>query len=261
MDNSSFSYFRNLIYINSGIFLNDKNKQLLKNRLQRRLRHYRINHFSQYQEILEADRSGQELVELINVVSTNTTHFFRENQHFDFLESEFRSSKFEEEICIWSAASSTGEEAISILMTFFNVFNNSVQKKLKILATDIDTDTLWQAESGIYNQTSMKKIPSHLKRKYFDEVAQGSRLKSNFKKLIHYKYLNLNQPFPFSQTFDFILCRKVMIYFDKATQKVLANRFYDQLKPGGYLLIGHSEALTSLNTKLTYVKPSIYRRD
>jgi chemotaxis protein methyltransferase CheR len=203
---------------------------------------------------------------MIDSISTNLTFFFREEAHFArlthiihaFLDKPERSRG---EYRIWSAGCSTGEEPYSLAMTFLEAVKNH-PLRAGILATDISTKVLNTAQAGVYTDDKTKGVPPPVLKKYFQRGTGKSagyvRVKNELKQMITFKRFNLMDQFPFNNEFDIIFCRNVMIYFDKKTQNVLVNKFYDALRGGGYFFVGHSESLTGLKHKFGYVEPSVY---
>jgi chemotaxis protein methyltransferase CheR len=206
----------------------------------------------------------------LDSISTNFTFFFREQKHFDYLKSEYLPELMEKKrengrrLRFWSAGCSSGEEAYSIAMTVLEVIDRPMLWDISILATDISTKVLKTAGTGIFHKERVHSLPSGLIKKYF---LKGDRnwedyvkIKDHVRQLVHFKRLNLMEPFHFKGFFDCIFCRNVMIYFDKKTQSDLVNRFYDCLEKTGVLLIGHSESLTGMNHPFHYLRPAIYKK-
>ncbi|MDH3382399.1 MAG: hypothetical protein OEL54_06805, partial [Flavobacteriaceae bacterium] len=167
-------------------------------------------------------------------------------------------------IRFWSAASSSGEEAYTWAITILENFGVKHHQDIKILATDISTKVLGEAESGVYSEDTVRPIPKSLLKKYFfkghNEWDGFYLVKDELKQMVHFKRLNLMEKFPLTVLFDVIFCRNVMIYFDKQTREHLVNRLTQQLNPGGFLIIGNAESLSGLKTNLNYVQPAIYQR-
>ncbi len=265
-----FRRLREFIHAHSGIALSGHKRALVCSRLAKRLRHYNLQHYSDYYRLLtENDPDGLELVAMINSITTNKTDFFREPHHFRFLAEEvfpaYRNNPNRQRpLRLWSAAASTGEEAYSLAMTALEAMPSFNERDIRILATDIDTDVLLHAENGIYTHEQAKHIPEKLLRRYFlngQGTHEGEILaKPVLKSLIRFRRLNLqDDPWPMQASFDVILCRNVLIYFDKPTQLKLFRRMAGMLKKDGYLMLGHSEAIYGL---VDYFKPvghSIYQ--
>lgn len=269
MDIKIFSEFRDFIYLKSGIHLTELKIPLLKARVSKRLRALEMDSYSEYLNYLKNDKSGQEIVDFLNVISTNTTHFYRESVHFDVLRKFIRKTLFDEgkrKLRIWSAASSSGEEPYSIAITVDDVMNDlgcAGKVDFKLLATDISTKVLEKALAGVYLKENMKELPDSLMKKYFTEYLQNKEavclVNDEIKQLISFRRLNLSQtPFPMKGPMDVIFCRNVMIYFDNEVRQKLIDEAYRLLKPGGLLMIGHSESLSALKTKFKILHPAVY---
>ncbi|MDH4184207.1 MAG: protein-glutamate O-methyltransferase CheR [Nitrospinota bacterium] len=267
INDREFESFRELIYRESGIKLRENKKDLLRQRLNKRIRALGLSSFGEYFRIVEEDRSRKELTEMIDAVSTNVTSFFREIKHFEFLankaipETLARKKNGPFEFRIWSAACSSGEEPYSILFTLLEHEEFGPKWKVKMLATDISTKVLQKAMKGAYPQNKMEGMPDGLLKKYFDLEEGYYIVKPKLREMVNFRWFNLIATrFPFKHKFDVIFCRNVMIYFDKPTREELVRKFTDALAPGGYLCIGHSESLANTNHSLKYVQPTIYTK-
>ncbi|MFN3531886.1 MAG: CheR family methyltransferase [Candidatus Brocadia sp.] len=273
INDKEFSLFQRLIYDESGINLTPAKKELLKSRLMKRLRERSLTSFKEYYKyVTEEDTTGEEMVSMLDCISTNLTEFFREAAHFDFLAEkvlpallENKRKKREKKIRIWCAGCSTGEEPYSISMILAECIERLCEWDIKILATDLSTRVLKKAMQGVYTKDRLRGIPLQMLNAYFEKV--GHNLKDHYKikdflrNLIVFRRLNLtDEIFPFKGQFDFIFCRNVMIYFDKQTQSELVSKFYKYLVPDGYFFIGHSESLAGTDTKFRYVRPTIYQK-
>ena len=269
MTEAEFKKISGLIYDRCGIHLNDGKKELVKARLGKRIRNGHFRSFRDYYEYVVQDETGQELVHMLDSISTNFTSFFREEKHFDYLRRELLpaliSGKKEKKIRFWSAGCSSGEEVYSIIITLLETLENSSAWDLKVLATDLSSKVLQTAAAGIYAKEKIRSIPSDLVRRYFlkgeDHWQDYVKVKDVLKRYVSFRRLNFMEPFSFPEPFDCIFCRNVMIYFDKRTQAYLVNRFYENLTKGGVLLIGHSESLAGIQHPLRYVKPAIYQKE
>ena len=270
ISDSEFRQLREFIHAHTGIALSEHKKALVCSRLSKRLRHHGLQHYSDYYVLLvEQDPEGMELMAMINAITTNKTDFFREPHHFRFLaEVVFPAYKQnphrERPLRMWSAASSTGEEAYSLAMTALEAMPSFNEQDIRILATDIDTDVLSRAAGGIYTFSQASQIPEPLLQRYFLK-GQGKHAgevmaKTLLKSLVHFHWLNLlEDPWPMQEKFDVIFCRNVLIYFDKATQQKLFQRMAGALKKDGYLMLGHSEAMHGWNDIFKPVGHSIYQ--
>lgn len=262
MSNAEFRWLSNLAYQYSGIVINESKRHMLYGRVMKRIRRLQLTSFDDYCCLLKTD-FDKEKSEFINAMTTNLTAFFRESYHFEFLKNvgfeQFKLNNSDRKIRIWSAGCSTGQEAYSIAMS---IKKKSQYWDTKILATDLDSDVLQQAEKGNYND------PSGIPADYLARYSQLSNhhgmssydMNDDIKELICFKQLNLLHQWPMKGQFDAIFCRNVLIYFNEDTKKQLIDRFYSLLKPGGYLFIGHSESLQNFDTNLKLLGRTIYQR-
>ncbi len=264
-----FERISKLVYEHCGINLHDGKKELVKARLGKRLREGNFESFSDYHQFITSEAGTDELVAMIDSISTNLTYFFREESHFHRLRSILAGIGTDRDrsgspklFRIWSAGCSTGEEPYSLAMTAKECLNGT--DRVKVLATDISTRVLKTAMNGIYAEEKIKNLPLPLMKKFF-QIGSGRwagsfRVKKDLRESVDFMRFNLMDQPPPDFSFDVIFCRNVMIYFDKRTQGVLVNRFYHCLQKGGYFFIGHSESLTGLNHAFKYIEPSVYRK-
>ena len=258
-----------LVYDLCGINLHDGKKELVKARLGKRLRDGKFKSFTEYFRYVTTPEGSDELITMIDSLSTNLTYFFREEKHFQRLKSimpqivQSGNSRSAPRLKIWCAGCSTGEEPYSLAITVRELLGND-GAGTKIIATDISTRVLKKAMSGIYAEEKIKSIPKDILRRYFQYGTGTSaglfRVKPELRQLVDFRRFNLMEQPPAEFLSDIIFCRNVMIYFDKATQSSLVNRFFHCLNKGGYLFVGHSESLTGLQHDFTYIEPSIYRK-
>ncbi len=227
--------------------------------------------FSEYLRYVLDDPTGHEFALLVDALSTNLTKFFREEQHFEYLRSQWlprwlqaKQSRHDLRLRGWSAGCSSGEEPYSIAITLLEALPGRERWNVKVLATDVSTRMLQKAQEGLYDKDRVEPIPLPLRNKYLIRVRRaastGTRWLPSLRNIVILRYLNLMQDWPIQGPIDFIFCRNVMIYFDKPTQNRLIHRFYDLLAPGGVLFTGHSESLTGITHKFQYVQPTIYRK-
>lgn len=264
MSLETFRLFQSLIYAHSGISLADSKKALLMNRISKRMRTLRLLTPEDYFTYVKT-KDIEELQNLIDVVSTNTTHFFREQPHFDFLESLCAqwTKDQKKNIKIWCAASSSGEEPYTISMVLKECLSSQVE--YRILATDICTDVLLQASAGRYSHREIVDIPSDLLSKYFEKLQsdEGALFEANkhIRSNVTFKRLNLSDfPYPLKGGLDVIFCRNVMIYFDRPMRQKVVDEFYRLLSPGGYLVLSHSENVLGITHSFKSLGSSIYRK-
>ncbi len=259
-----FEQIRNLAHATFGLDLRPGKECLVAARLSRHLRTGGFRSFDEYIRKVIADKSGEQLITLIDSLTTNHTGFLREIGHFNFLRDvvlpEYESAK---PVSIWSAASSSGEEPHSILFTSLNSRCKS-SSGIRLTASDISRSALALARSGIYSDERLSVLPFDWKVRYFERTGNlpcgFQQVRPAFRKMIHYQRINLMDPFPFREKFHVIFCRNVMIYFDRKTQGELVNKLAQVLEPGGYLFVGHAESLSGMSHSLGYIKPAIYRK-
>jgi chemotaxis protein methyltransferase CheR len=264
MDRAVFNRFRTIVYEMSGISLNDTKEALVSARVAKRMRALGLNDYESYLQCVEDDREGHEMVQLIDVISTNVTSFFRESAHFDFLSEVVRGwmDEGQQRFRFWSAASSTGEEPYSMAMTLLEAAHGR-SLDMRILATDISTSVLEHCRAGAYAVDKMAGVQPALRERYFTtrREARGLRFvaKDCLKNMISFHRLNLSKPpFPMRGPLDVVFCRNVMIYFDNSVRTRLLGEIYRLLKPGGYLMVGHAESLTGMMSEFKVLRPSIY---
>lgn len=237
-------------------------------RIRKRLRELQIDDEKSYLEHLESH--ADELVELLNVISTNVTHFYREAVHFDFLRKLMSgwAKEGQTRFRFWCAAASTGEEPYTIAMTLNETFAGTARRPdMRLLASDISTRVLDHCRAGVYRGDQMTNVPERIRSRYFkkknvsNSECEYFEVRENLKKLIVFRRLNLNEPpFPMKGPLDVVFCRNVMIYFDQATKTRLLKDVYRLLKPGGYLFVSHTESLTGITHGLKSMAPSIYMK-
>ena len=259
-----FEKISRLVYEQCGIHLHEGKRELVKARLGKRLREGSFKSFADYYHYVTTGAGTDELIIMIDSISTNLTYFFREESHFAKLKQILPQLwDGRARLQIWSAGCSTGEEAYTLAIVAKETLGASMST-VSILATDISTRVLKTAGSGIYPEDRIKRIPNNILKKYFQygtgQSAGYCKIKKEIRDLIEFRRFNLMHPVPSDFRFQIIFCRNVMIYFDKKTQNDLINRFYDALTKGGYLFVGHSESLTGLNHAFQYIEPSIYKK-
>lgn len=266
-----YEYLRQIVYQHSRINLGTDKTEMVARRVQKRLRALGLEDFEQYCAHLKADPSGEELTQLLDVISTNVTEFFRESEHFDFLagvalkqwaEANRRQSKGA--FRVWSAACSSGEEPYSTAIVLAEFFNQQ-PGAWQVEASDISTKILDQAQKGIYRAERVKLPRQEWLSRYFQrgvgDYAGYYRVRPELRQRVNFHHINLFQAsYPVTDGLDIIFCRNVMIYFDRQTQEGLVRRLAQCLRPGGYLMVGHSESLIGIQHGLNCVRPSIYHR-
>ena len=267
---ADFRSLAKVAYDHAGIALSESKRNLLYSRLSRRLRVLALSSFREYRDYLAGNE--REIEMFINSISTNHTKFFREEHHFDHLRSHLvlpfvqaAHASGNRRLRIWSAGCSSGEEPYTIAVVLKREIRDFRSYDVRILATDIDTDVLAKAARGEFALPTIDEVPKAYQG-YFNETrGSGADAKvamdPEVKSLITFRRLNLMEPWPFRGLFDAIFCRNVMIYFDGPTKSALIDRFVQQIRPGGWLYIGHSESLIGAHPGLHSVGRTIYRRD
>lgn len=254
-----------------GIQLPLSKMKMVEARLQKRLKALKLLTFHEYLDFVFSAKDYSEYVHMIDLITTNKTEFFRESAHFDFLTAGIlpgilATKKPQEEIKIWSAACSTGEEVYSILITLEEYFFKTFKAHpYKILGTDLSTHVLKRAAAAIYAEERIADMPLHLKKRYFlkskNQENPTARIKPSLLKSVDYKRLNLLKPFiGLEPSYDIIFCRNVLIYFSREVQQEVVSKLASKLVAGGYLFIGHSESLTNMQLPLMQVRPTLYKK-
>jgi len=272
LSDTDYAFIRDLIYRETRINLGDAKRELVTARLGKRLRATGIGSFGKYCKQLKNDPNAGELYHLIDAISTNHTFFFREIGHFDFLRQhilpEFEAGKLggRNKFKVWSCACSTGEEPYSVSITLAEHFERSPEKSWTLDCSDISNRVLSFASKGIYEKDKLQQVKPDWQRKYFQKGERQMegyfRIQPSIKNHIKFQRVNLFAPtYPWTEKFQVIFCRNVMIYFDRKTQEELVSRLARHLVPGGYLLIGHAESLAGVNHPYRTVKPAIYQLD
>ena len=260
LTDQEFSQIRQLLHEITGIHLSEAKKPLVLGRLSKRLRKYELESYGDYLRLIQKDATERQVA--IDLLTTNETHFFREPKHFDFLTREVLphvhpGAPFR----VWSAACSTGEEPYSIAMVLAESLG---AQSWEILATDISTRVLKQAETGQYPIERAKEIPEAYLKKFCKKGIRSQEgtflIDRELRDRIHFKQLNLNASLPKQSPFDVIFLRNVMIYFNPETKRRIVGNLVQQLRPNGYMMIGHSESLNGISEDLSAVQPATYRK-
>jgi len=252
IDPQTFERLARLVHDESGIVLSDSKKSLVVSRLSRRMRTLGVADFPSYCRLVESNDGAEERRELIFLITTNVTRFFREDHHFAALRSEVmpdlaaRARKGGKIRC-WSAGCSSGEEPYSIAITMLEAFPQAANSDVRVLATDLDGNMVQAGRQGIYAELDEAHLPPALRERHFQPVPDrpgAFAVTGPARDLITFAELNLLHDWPMKGPFDFIFCRNVVIYFDIETQQRLWSRFAALLAPGGRLFVGHSERVT-----------------
>lgn len=255
-------YLRN----NYGIDLKKK-RTLIETRLNNHLIKNGFNCYSDYFDFALRDKTGNEISQIVNILTTNFSYFMREWEHFRYFKErvlpEMTSRIHNNDLRTWSAGCSTGQEPYTLAMLISDFLD--VQKRkwdAKVLATDISLKALNVAKEGVYDDESLSNVPMDWKLSYFKKATSNKwQVKDELKNEVIFRRFNLiDEEFPFKKQFHVIFCRNVMIYFNEKTKNNLIEKFYNALEEGGYLFIGQSESINRSDTKFNYVMPSIYRK-
>ena len=267
-----FNRFRSFIYDEIGIKIPPSKKTMLEARLQKRLKALGLNTFDEYADLVfSAAGNGDELIHMIDVVTTNKTDFFREPAHFEYLVKtaipsliDSHDAGIRNPLKIWSAGCSTGEEPYTLAMVLSEFIAANPGFRTSILASDISASVLSKARNAIYTEDRVDTIPLYLKKKYLlrsrDTSKSLVRIAPHLRAMVNFRRLNFMEDFGLQEHMDIIFCRNVIIYFDKPTQERLLNRFHQQLVPGGFLFLGHSETLSGINVPLHPAATTVYRK-
>lgn len=262
LSDQEFEQIAGYVHTQYGINLYQK-RTLIEARMNALLAQYEMDSFTQFMDAMKKDTRLVD--ELLNRLTTNHTYFMREPEHYDFIKNVFlpqMAARRSREIRIWSAGSSTGDEAYTAAMLIMDYFGpNAASWDFRILATDISERAMDKAQKAVYDESSLKNLPERWLKIYFEPAGEGLfRLKQVVRDQVIFRKMNLMDPFPFKRPMDLVFCRNVMIYFDQPTRDQLARKFYDVLSPGGYLLIGHAETLRRESHPFRYEGSSIYHR-
>jgi len=244
-----FNQFSDIVYQECGINLHDGKQQLLQARVSKRLRATGIKSINEY--LARVNEDAGEMVDFIDAVSTNHTYFFREKQHFTYLDETHQE--------IWCAASSSGEEPYSIAI-------HCLEKGFRpsIFATDISTNVLKKGRAGIFPTERAKSLAAPMLKNYFQKGTgkweAHIRVKDDIRKMVTFQRFNLVTDPVSAKEYDIIFCRNVLIYFDNPTKARVVNKLHNALKGGGYLIIGGAESLNNIEHRYAYVSPSVYQK-
>ena len=267
LTDADFAKLSRFIYTQYGIKMPPEKKIMLQSRLQKRLRALCIYSFKEYIDYVFGGNNNDEVIHMMDVVSTNKTDFYREPAHFEFLRSTLLPKIYEtkKNIKVWSAGCSSGPEVYTLAIEFSEFAGGHAGFDFSILGTDISTLMLKKAYGGVYPEEMVEVIPLELKRKYLlkskDKSKKLVRVNENLRRKVKFQRLNfIEDQYSISEQFDIIFCRNVLIYFDRETQEKVINKLCNFLKLGGIFFLGHSESITNINVPLKQIKPTVYSR-
>jgi chemotaxis protein methyltransferase CheR len=255
-----------------GIKLPAGKRLMLEGRLQKRVRALNYADLNEYvEDLFNGGHLATELIHLIDCVTTNKTDFFRESSHFDFMreiavpELLGLRGRRSQGLKIWSSACSTGMEAYTTAIVLDDMLRSGFRFQFRILGTDISTQVLRLAQAGVYTREMIAPVPPELAKRYFlaarDQSRGEVRVIPELRRLTHFMRMNLMDPvYPVDRDVDIIFCRNVLIYFDKQTQRKVVERLCSHLRPGGYLMVGHSESMIhNGSSELKQVQPTVFK--
>lgn len=271
MGDDEFRRFSQLIHSEFGIKMPPTKKVLLQSRFQKRLRALGMSSYKEYCDYVFSDHGReQERSHLVDVVTTNTTHFFREPKHWEIMnnivmpELTRRGIGHGAPLKLWSAGCSSGEEPYTLAMVLSEWAARHQGFNFTILATDISREILQRAQRAVYSMEKAEEIPMEMKKKYVlkSKNKQNPLIKMDqvLRNKVRFQQLNFMDNFKLPDEQDIIFCRNVVIYFDRETQVVLFNKFCNNLKHSGYLFIGHSESLSGMKLPLRQVAPTVFQK-
>jgi chemotaxis protein methyltransferase CheR len=271
LSNDDFKRLSTFIYKEYGIKMPEVKRTMLQSRLHKRLRELNMTNYKDYVDyVFSKEGQDNEVIHMIDVVSTNKTDFFREPVHFDFLHSTvlpelLRSDRPNRLIKLWSAGCSSGEEPYTLAMSLSDYMLEHPGFDYSILATDISSRILKSAVEAIYKENRIEMLPIQIKKRYLlrskDRTVPTVRIIPELRRRVTFQRLNfMDNSYNVPDNMDIIFCRNVLIYFDRETQERVINKLCAKLKPDGFFFLGHSESITNFNVPLKQLKPTIFRK-
>jgi chemotaxis protein methyltransferase CheR len=269
MGDGEFRRFSELIQSEFGIKMPPTKKVLLQSRFQKRLRALGMHSYKEYCDYVFSDEGRErERSHLVDVVTTNTTHFFREPKHWEIMNSMVLPELWSRGVGrgrplrLWSAGCSSGEEPYTLAMILSEFAARSSGFDFTILATDISREILQKAMRAVYSMEKAEEIPQAMRKKYLlkSKTKPLIKIDAPVRNKVHFQQLNFMEDFRIQEQQDIIFCRNVVIYFDRDTQVVLFNKFCNHISPGGYLFIGHSESLSGMRLPIRQIAPTVFQK-
>jgi chemotaxis protein methyltransferase CheR len=271
MADEDFHRLSTFIYNELGIKMPIVKKVMLQSRLQKRLSELKISSFKEYVDfVFSREGQEQEMIKMIDLVTTNKTDFFREPTHFDFLKETalpeiVSENKDTGTIKIWSAGCSSGEEPYTLAIVLAEFMSKHPRMDYEIFATDLSTKILESAMKAIYHEDRVKNIPFETKKKFFLKSSDPSnktvRVIPELRSKVSFRRINfMDSQYAVDKSFDIVFCRNVLIYFDMETQQQVITKLSSRLKTNGFFFLGHSESITNMKVPLRQIKPTIFRK-
>lgn len=271
LSTEDFKRLSSFIFKEYGIKMPDVKRTMLQSRLHKRLRELNMTNYKEYVDfVFSKEGQDNEVIHMIDVVSTNKTDFFREPVHFDYLHSNvlpelLRNDKPNRFIKLWSAGCSSGEEPYTLAMSLSDYMLEHPGFDYSILATDISSRILKTAVEAIYKENRVEMLPLQIKKRYLlkskDRNNPTVRIIPELRRRVNFQRLNfMDSYYNVPDNMDIIFCRNVLIYFDRETQEKVINKLCTKLKPDGYFFLGHSESITNFDVPLRQLKPTIFKK-
>jgi chemotaxis protein methyltransferase CheR len=273
LSSSDFKRLASFIESELGIRMPETKRIMLESRLQKRLRRFGFDNYKQYVDFVFSDEGREsELINMIDAVTTNKTDFFREAEHFDYLVGKIvpaaegrDGAGIARPFTVWSAGCSTGEEPYTIAMVLEERRALDPRFSYRIFASDLSTQVLDKAKEAVYEDSKVAVVPMSFKKKYMlrskDKDKGLVRIKPELRARISFARINfMDDSYPVSETFDVVFCRNVIIYFERPIQEAILKKLCKHIRPGGWLILGHSETLTGMSMPLRGVAPTVYER-
>ena len=269
---SDFREMGDFIQTHLGIRMPDQKREMMESRLRKRLRKLGFSDYNAYKNYLfTSEGREKEWSNFVDVITTNKTDFFREPKHFDYLAQvavpdliRSKPVKARRLISVWSCACSRGDEPYTLAMTLQDLADRDGGFDFSVTASDISREMLVKASTAVYTHDEIESVPLPLRRKYLlrsrDRKRDLVRIAPDIRKKVKFRQINLIRQLPFKTPFDVIFCRNVTIYFDKPTTHNLIKSLCRNIKPGGYLFMGHSELINTRGFPLSPATSSVYRK-
>ena len=256
-----FNRFRKLIYEVAGISMADEKKMLVASRLAKRLSFYNLNSYGRYFQLVNSPQYPGEFQMMVDLLTTNETYFFREDQHFHFIKNDLLKNWRGDNLRVWSAACSSGEEVYTIAMILAETLG---VRPWEVLGSDISSRVLNSCRQAVYPMSRADKMPREYLQKYCLKGVREQEgmllIDQKLRSRCTFQQINLMETIPNIGMFDMLFLRNVMIYFNHETKVKLVDKLLSHLKPGGFMFISHSETLNNITKKLKTVRPSVYMK-